>query len=128
MVVSGSPNRWQVACNPPTRSIYHLYTTYIPLIYCHLGDYMLPTTFWGNQKQPLIAPKFSFVFFCGGWDKKCVFRNQRLTDPSGSHCQIWSMSRAGRRFPKKMEDHGFGRKIGKNAANNLAHLRLALFP
>ena len=89
---------------------------------------VLPTTFWGNQKQPLIAPKFSFVFFCGGWDKKCVFRNQRLTDPSGSHCQIWSMSRAGRRFPKKMEDHGFGRKIGKNAANNLAHLRLALFP
>ena len=31
-----------------------VYTTYIPLIYCLLGCYMLPTTFYGNQKQPLI--------------------------------------------------------------------------
>ena len=31
-----------------------IYTTYIPLIYCQLGDYMPPTTFYGNQKQPLI--------------------------------------------------------------------------
>ena len=31
-----------------------VYTTYIPLIYCLLGGYMLPTTFYGNQKQPLI--------------------------------------------------------------------------
>ena len=30
-----------------------IYTTYIPLIYCQLGDYMLPTTYQGNQKQPL---------------------------------------------------------------------------
>ena len=30
-----------------------VYTTYIPLIYCLLGGYMLPTTFYGNQKQPL---------------------------------------------------------------------------
>ena len=29
-----------------------VYTTYIPLIYCLLGAYMLPTTFYGNQKQP----------------------------------------------------------------------------
>ena len=29
------------------------YTTYIPLIYCLQGGYMLPTTFYGNQKQPL---------------------------------------------------------------------------
>ena len=31
-----------------------VYTTYIPLIYCLLGGYMLPTTSQGNQKQPLI--------------------------------------------------------------------------
>ena len=31
-----------------------VYTTYIPLIYCLLGGYMLSTTFYGNQKQPLI--------------------------------------------------------------------------
>ena len=31
-----------------------VYTTYIPLIYCLLGDYIIPTTFYGNQKQPLI--------------------------------------------------------------------------
>ena len=30
-----------------------VYTTYIPLIYCLLGGCMLPTTFQGNQKQPL---------------------------------------------------------------------------
>ncbi len=30
-----------------------VYTTYIPLIYCLLGCYILPTTFYGNQKQPL---------------------------------------------------------------------------
>ena len=38
----------------PIGSIYHLYTTYIPLIYCLLGGYMLTTTTYGNQKQPLI--------------------------------------------------------------------------
>ena len=30
-----------------------IYTTCIPLVYCQVGDYMLPTTYWGNQKQPL---------------------------------------------------------------------------
>ena len=40
-----------MANNPPIGSIYHLYTTYSP---CLLGGYMLPTTFYGNQKQPLI--------------------------------------------------------------------------
>ena len=30
-----------------------IYTTYIPLIYCLLWGYMLPTIFYGNQKQPL---------------------------------------------------------------------------
>ena len=32
-----------------------VYTTYIPLIYCLLGDYIIPTTLYGNQKQPLIG-------------------------------------------------------------------------
>ena len=48
------------------------------------------------------------VFCCFLWRLGvdfCVFRNRRLTDPSGSHCQIWSMSSAWRwRFTKKMED------------------------
>ena len=39
-----------VAYNPP---IGRKNATYIPLIYCLLGGYMLPTTFYGNQKQPL---------------------------------------------------------------------------
>ena len=30
-----------------------VYTTYIPLIYCQLGHYMLPTTYKGNQETPL---------------------------------------------------------------------------
>ena len=30
-----------------------VYTTSIPLIYCQLGGYMLPTTYSGNQKQLL---------------------------------------------------------------------------
>ena len=52
MVVSGSLNRWDR---------YHIitqlaiYTTYIPLIYCQLGDYMVPTTYLiGNQETPLM--------------------------------------------------------------------------
>ena len=32
-----------------------VYTTYIPLIYCQLGDYMVPTTYSGNQETPLNA-------------------------------------------------------------------------
>ena len=32
-----------------------VYTTYIPLIYCLLGGDVIPTTFYGNQKQPLIV-------------------------------------------------------------------------
>ena len=38
--------------HPPIGSIYHIYH-FFPLIYCLLGGYMLPTTFLGNQKQPL---------------------------------------------------------------------------
>ncbi len=38
-----------------------VYTTCIPLIYCLLGGYMLPTTFYGNQKQPLIGCFTNFV-------------------------------------------------------------------
>ena len=30
-----------------------VYTTYIALIYCLLGDYISPTTYSGNQKQLL---------------------------------------------------------------------------
>ena len=41
--------------NHPIGSIYHLYTTYSP---CQLGDYMLPTTYQGNQETPLIIGQF----------------------------------------------------------------------
>ena len=46
--------RWHII--PPLA----VYTTYIPLIYliyCLLGGYMLPTTLYGNQKQPLSMGK-----------------------------------------------------------------------
>ena len=35
-------------------SLVAIYKWYISGIYCQLGDYMPPTTFYGNQKQPLI--------------------------------------------------------------------------
>ena len=59
MVVFGSPKggRWHVV---PQLAVY---TTYIPLIYCLLGGYMLPTTLYRNLKNPLILP--SFTNFCG---------------------------------------------------------------
>ena len=47
----GSRKRWAWwHIIPPIGSIYHLYTTYIlPSV----GLNMVPTTFYGNQKQPL---------------------------------------------------------------------------
>ncbi len=52
-------------------------TTYIPLIYCLLGGYMLPTTFYGNQKQPL-----TYCHPCGVWNNTIWERlkMQRLQD------------------------------------------------
>ena len=57
---------------------------------------MLPTTFWDPFGEPetTIDNTEVFVVFCGGWELKCV-QHSRITHPSGSHCQIWSMSRAG---------------------------------
>ena len=57
MVVEMVPvkgGRWHII--PEIGSIYYLYTTYSP---CLLGGYMLPTTFYGNQKQPLIKPRLA---------------------------------------------------------------------
>ena len=34
-----------------------VYTTYIPLIYCLLGGYIIPTTLYRNLKNPLNLPK-----------------------------------------------------------------------
>ena len=42
IVVSGSLNRWYVIYIITQLAVY---TTYIPLIYCQLGDYMVPTTY-----------------------------------------------------------------------------------
>ena len=48
-----------VAYNPPEGKDYKWY---ISGIYCQLGDYMPPTTFYGNQKQPLIwIPPMEFL-------------------------------------------------------------------
>ena len=47
MVVLGSPKRWDR---------WHFWSPnwqYIPLIYCLLGGYMLPTTLYRNLKNPL---------------------------------------------------------------------------
>ena len=49
-----------MAYNPP---IGRKHTTYIPLIYCLLGDYIVPTTFYGNQKQPETTIDVSFNVF-----------------------------------------------------------------
>ena len=68
MVVFGSPKRWDRWHIIPQLAVY---TTYIPLIYCLLGGYILPTTFYGNQKQPLnswrfIIPQLDVLYFSWG--------------------------------------------------------------
>ena len=40
-----------------------VYTTYIPLIYCLVGGYMLPTTLYRNLKNPLIFKKFLLYLY-----------------------------------------------------------------
>ena len=51
-----------------------VYTTYIPLIYCLLGGYIIPTTLYRNLKNPLKScfkkPPFD-VIFC--WLQRCRF-------------------------------------------------------
>ena len=53
-----------------------VYTTYIPLIYCQLGDYMLPTTYYGNQETPLIS-------CCSNWNF-CKPTTETLKDLSST--------------------------------------------
>ena len=50
MVVSGSPKRWDRWHIIPQLAAY---TTYIPLIYCLLGGYMLPTIFLGEPETTI---------------------------------------------------------------------------
>ena len=47
--------RWHII---PQKAIYKWY---ISGIYCQLGDYMPPTTFYGNQKKPLKKPNEHFL-------------------------------------------------------------------
>ena len=56
-----------------------VYTTYIPLIYycLLLGDYISPTTYWGNQKQLLIF--YRTDRYTGWW----------LSHPSEQHSEKW---------------------------------------
>ena len=58
-----------------------VYTTYIPLIYCLLGGYMLPITFYGNQKQPLICWWKHFCFFSEYTKKTSAEKNIEVSVP-----------------------------------------------
>ena len=62
---TGSLNRWDRWYAIPQLAVY---TTYIPLIYCLLGDYISPTTYWGNQETPLkthvLLNTCSFLISC----------------------------------------------------------------
>ena len=72
MVVSGVPVK---GGRSHTTSQKAINKWYISCIYCQLGDYMPPTTFYGNQKQPLIRVKGKKemphigpkVWFVDGW-------------------------------------------------------------
>ena len=39
-----------------------IYTWYISGIYCQLGDYMIPTTFYKNLKKPLMHGVFAYIY------------------------------------------------------------------
>ena len=56
--------------NPPRKAIYKWY---ISGIYCQLGDYMPPTTFYGNQKQPLNQRILVWLLFY------CVMVSDRIS-------------------------------------------------
>ena len=56
-----------------------VYITYIPLIYCQLGDYMLPTSYQGNQETPLssfwswhFSTTWDFAFWATDWKMRKV--------------------------------------------------------
>ena len=52
-----------------------VYTTYIPLIYCLLGGYMIPTTFYG---EPETTIDFTIRFFI--WDRTSLHHGRGATD------------------------------------------------
>ena len=54
-----------------------VYTTYIPLIYCLLGGYIIPTTLYRNLKNPLMSLFMSFANPC-----PCLFSH-----PHGAACR-----------------------------------------
>ena len=71
-----------------------VYTTYIPpiYIYCLLGGYMLPTTFYGNQKQTLKnSMNHSIISIClflwplKSLQKHVLFKKQKREIHSGGN-------------------------------------------
>lgn len=59
IVIFGSRNRWQAIYDHAIGNIYYaIGNIYIlpmyQVIYCQLSDFMLPTTYCGNQEIPLI--------------------------------------------------------------------------
>ena len=82
-----------VAYGPPQKAIYKWYFS------CQLGDYVLPTTFYGNQKQPLRRvivskdfppnkkPKMGTVFY---WNGMVFYRQMALNGKLYQHYFGWS--------------------------------------
>ena len=60
-----------------------VYATYIPLMYCLLGDYMLPTTYQGNQKQPLIQCSLSKPMDFFGFRIRNIFQPTEVNQKKG---------------------------------------------
>ena len=85
--------------------VYH--PTYIPLIYCLLGGYTLPTTFDGNQKQPFAPPRCKSLLEVG------------LLDPEGREDDPWPTGKGER---QKSMDVGQNQLNTENKAVENKHL------
>ena len=65
-----------------------VYATYIPLLYCLLGNYISPTTYSGNQKQLLID---SLNLDFSKWVARRNLRKSHLLNPflrAGEPCVV----------------------------------------
>ncbi len=80
------------------------YKWYISGIYCQLGDYMPPTTFYGNKKQPLIIETteiFEFFCVCFFWQNPTEHIGRTNIQPSWQACLEVE---AGREWPGPFPD------------------------
>ena len=70
-----------------------IFITYIPGIYCQLGDYMLPTTNYGNQETTLKIPAVCWPFLPGASGSRHVSLTQSC------HGSTWRSTRRDLRNP-----------------------------